>query len=602
MKLTPGFLKAIVAFLLLISKISITTAHAGVSLKNGDFYISYTDVTIGLPAGITFELDRTYNSLATTKGLFGIGWGSPLETFIKVLGDGNIVVYENGSGGKTVFRQPVLDISQMEQMVEQILTAMRRAGDLKDLNAALSERQKLHEDEELRATRWNSYVQKGLLLPRYPEFGTIFINADNRRHGATERLIYFPDGFRRYQQDRIEIFNSVGQLIRIEYSLHGFSLELERDSQGRLQKLIYPNGALHFFLNPDGTVSRIKAIGSDGLNNRESLYFYQKGNLIITSDIDVNYYEYDYDDNSNMLSITYVDGSAMLMTYHGNGMIRSVTPRNKPTTWYSYGDLYQDNDKHGYFTEVQHPEGNRDRHEYHERRNAYGRWLIVKIRTTVAGITTEAEYTPEGQLRQVHGGPWPVRVERDSLGRPVLIVADDIMTHIAYDRHNRIVALARQPVDAPTPTERRNFAYNLEGRLIQVTGGSDEKWTLNYTGDCLTALISDDQTLEMVCNASNLPTSLRFSQNSTFQIEIHRNLWGVIEAVSAKPAEAASVITKILRDLVRLTQVPIDIEKKIVGIECLQCELPDVATLLVFPERTQFETIIKHLELAKPAP
>ncbi len=599
MKFTPRFLQTIVGLLLLIF---ITTVHAGVSLRNGNFYISYTDVTIDLPAGITFELDRTYNSKAAKKGLFGIGWGSPLETFIKVLGDGNIVVYENGAGTETVFRQLVLDINnQIEQMVEQILTAMRRAGDLKDLNDVLGERQKLREDEELRATRWNQYVGKGLLLPRRPVIGTILYDSgsENRRHGATQRLIYFSDGFRRYRRDRIEIFNSAGQLIRIEYFLQGFSMELERDSQGRLQKLIYPNGALHFLLNPDGTVSRIKAVRSGQLNNRESLYFYREGNLTMTCDMMVNIYEYDYDYNSNMTGITYVDGSAMLMTYDGSQNIRSITKRNKTTTWYSYGDLYKDNDKHGYFIDVQHPKGNRDRHEYHEYRNAYGRWLTVKIRTTVAGLTTEAEYTPEGQLHQVHGGPWPVRVERDSLGRPILIAEDDIMTHVAYDRDNRIVALARQPVDASAPTERRNFAYNFDGRLIQVIGSNDEQWNLNYTSDCLASLISGDQKLEIVCNASKLPTSLRFSQYPTFLVEVNRNQSGDIVYISAKP-EAASAIVGFLRDLVRLTQVPIDIKKKIVGIECLECELPDVAELLVFPERTQFETIIE--QLAKPAP
>jgi YD repeat-containing protein len=487
----------------------------------------------------------------------------------------------------------------MERMVEQILIVMRRTGDLKEWNAVPGQRQKLHKDEELRNNYWNRYVQQGLLERHRPDMGAIFLGK-GFRDSTTQRLIYLPDGFRRYQNDRVEIFNRAGQLVRIQYPLQGFSLDLERDSQGRLQRLLYPNGALHFSLNSDGTVSDIVRNDSiDNHNRLRSLYFYQDGNLTMSNDADMNNYKYQYDQNSNMLAIGYVDNSTMRMTYNGDQHIRSITTRDKATTWYSYGDLYEENDRQGYFTEVQRPDGSRERYEEHTRRNAYGSWLKAKIRTTVAGVTTEAEYSPEGQLYQLRGGPWPVRIERDSLGRAILIAEDGIVTHIAYNADSRVTMLAQQPVDAPLPTERRDFSYNADGRLIQIAPSNSELLTLNYVSDCLTSLTLGNQKLEILCNDQKLPKTLRLSQYPTLPVDVVFDQWGDIKSATAEP-DPASTIAGLLRDVLRLTKSPIDLKKKIVGIECLECALPDLKELLVFPERTPLEAIIKQLE--KPAP
>ena len=49
-------------------------ALAGVNLKNGNFYISYTDIVVP-GGGKKLEITRTYNSKSTEVGWFGFGWG-----------------------------------------------------------------------------------------------------------------------------------------------------------------------------------------------------------------------------------------------------------------------------------------------------------------------------------------------------------------------------------------------------------------------------------------------------------------------------------------------------------------------------------------------
>ena len=56
---------------------------AGVNLKNGNFYISYTDIIVP-GGGHDLEVVRTYNSRATGTGWFGFGWGSDFETHLSV--------------------------------------------------------------------------------------------------------------------------------------------------------------------------------------------------------------------------------------------------------------------------------------------------------------------------------------------------------------------------------------------------------------------------------------------------------------------------------------------------------------------------------------
>ena len=87
---------------LLVVLLFAATAFGGVNLKNGNFYITYTDIVVP-GGGEKLEISRTYNSKATELGWFGFGWGSYFETNLVVSADGSVVIHENGAGGKTRF-------------------------------------------------------------------------------------------------------------------------------------------------------------------------------------------------------------------------------------------------------------------------------------------------------------------------------------------------------------------------------------------------------------------------------------------------------------------------------------------------------------------
>ncbi|EQC50916.1 DUF6531 domain-containing protein [Bacteriovorax sp. DB6_IX] len=142
-------LKKLVLFALIASG-----TQAGVNLKNGNFYITYTDIVVP-GGGHDLIIERTYNSRSPEKGWFGYGWGSDYETYLNVSADGSVVVHENGSGAMTRFtpKQAV----NPEAAAKKIVEAMRKKTSVSS-QVANSLIKKLKNDAELRqayAKRFN---------------------------------------------------------------------------------------------------------------------------------------------------------------------------------------------------------------------------------------------------------------------------------------------------------------------------------------------------------------------------------------------------------------------------------------------------------------
>src|SRR4051812_6430939 len=76
-------------------------AHANVSLKNGNFFIGYTDIIY--PGGFEPKIERVYNSKTPYNGIFGWGWGNEYEVYLTVSADGSVVVHEYGGGAENRF-------------------------------------------------------------------------------------------------------------------------------------------------------------------------------------------------------------------------------------------------------------------------------------------------------------------------------------------------------------------------------------------------------------------------------------------------------------------------------------------------------------------
>src|SRR3954470_8440205 len=86
-------------------------AGANVSLKNGNFFIGYTDIIY--PGGFEPKIDRVYNSKTPFRGNFGWGWGNEYEAFLRVSADGSVVLHEYGGGAENRFSPVAFRVAEL---------------------------------------------------------------------------------------------------------------------------------------------------------------------------------------------------------------------------------------------------------------------------------------------------------------------------------------------------------------------------------------------------------------------------------------------------------------------------------------------------------
>jgi len=105
-------------------------AHAAASYEithYGDFYLDHTD--FHAPGGLGMDITRIYNSFdGDRKGIFGTGWGSRAEDYLKLQDDGSIVVHEYGGGANNTFTPTTSSLRPQAQILDEIMGAAEQAG------------------------------------------------------------------------------------------------------------------------------------------------------------------------------------------------------------------------------------------------------------------------------------------------------------------------------------------------------------------------------------------------------------------------------------------------------------------------------------------
>src|SRR5436190_6570091 len=77
------------AFILLTMLFMADIGSANVSLRNGNFFIGYTDIVY--PGGFEPKIERVYNSKTPYHSIFGWGWGFEYSVYLTVSADGTII-------------------------------------------------------------------------------------------------------------------------------------------------------------------------------------------------------------------------------------------------------------------------------------------------------------------------------------------------------------------------------------------------------------------------------------------------------------------------------------------------------------------------------
>jgi YD repeat-containing protein len=354
-------------------------SFGGVNLKNGNFYITYTDIIV--PGGDhDLEVTRTYNAKSTDNGWFGYGWGSLYETKLVVSADGSVVIIENGSGAQTRFIPK--EAINVDSAAKKIVEAMRKKEPMSDsaLNALVT---RLKNDAELR----QAYSRRYNIETKLAE-GTVLYSNDRGIQSITKEK----EGYKRANTDgRTDFFDTQGKLVKIT-DKNGYAISFEY--KGNQVYAIRDTQAKQILLewNPDG---KIKSASSAG--DKKTNYTYDtKGNLVQSSDVSGNNYKYEYDANHNLTSITYADNSKMQIRYDKNASAVEVVERNGESTKYKYENNPKNPDMHYWTTVTKKPVDGAEsssKYEYEIKSKPDGQQYTYRIATEVDGLKTETIYS-----------------------------------------------------------------------------------------------------------------------------------------------------------------------------------------------------------------
>ncbi|MCO4753816.1 MAG: hypothetical protein KC478_05015, partial [Bacteriovoracaceae bacterium] len=269
--------------LLLLTAMAVSfTSYAGVNLKNGNFYISYSDI-------VGFDLKRTYNSKSTSVGWYGFGWGTVYETKLVTSADGCVVVHEYGAGGKTRFCPK--NSVDADSAAQKIVEVMRKKNKL-PASSVKPLLKRLKSNAELR----HAYAQNFNVKTEIAAGTSLHSN-----QRGIQKVNVLKDGYVRISTDgKEEYFNKDGSLSKVK-TKGNYTVELLYKNK-QLASIKDSKGSQVFF-EWYSNGKRIKHLWTTG--EKKATFKYDGENLVYSKDIEGNEYEYRYDTSHNMVRIVY---------------------------------------------------------------------------------------------------------------------------------------------------------------------------------------------------------------------------------------------------------------------------------------------------------
>jgi YD repeat-containing protein len=454
-------------------------AGATVSLKNGNFFLSYTDFVY--PGGFVPKVERIYNSKSSyTTGMFGPGWGFEYEAYLNVSADGSVVVHEYGGGAENRFDPAAFNQAELDKAVDVIIAAARKAGAVASQEGVDSYRRRLKADANYRNEEWEKYRRTGKVQARQLAVGTKL----QSNHYSYQFITRTQGGYvRSFETGKSEYYNDAGKLVRIQ-DKNGNFIALSYNEEGHLDKIVDNfNRRMFFHFNTKGRVDSI-----EGENNQKASYQYDgKGMLSQSKDTNGNVFGFKYDTSTNdlvpnMTEVTYKDGTNVKISYYGadkNESVRTYKDRDGTISEYTYTTNPSDAGNITVAMLVKGADGKKissSKYEYFLRHKSDGEEWQYKLISTIDGDRTEATYNECCGLPLLinHNGE-ETSFQYDTKGHVVKKATPNEVTELSYDPTvGKVSKVLKYSKTDKKRVQWSMFKYDPKGNLIQATN-SDRK-------------------------------------------------------------------------------------------------------------------------------
>lgn len=532
---------------------SLNAAFANVSVRNGNFFIGYTDAL--LPGGIEPRIERVYNSKSSHDGIFGFGWGSDYEVRLKISADRSLVVYENGGGAQNRFVPPNMTTAEIQAVVKNIMEVKSKEGAGLSGSAAEKERTRLLTDARFRNDEWQKLYEKNLVKPPAVADGTVFKSTKFSYQIITKTK----EGYvRKFDNGNIQIFNSYGKLIKL-LDKNGNYLNLAYDDQGYLKSIQDNlNRQLQFTFNKrSGKVEKVMGVGG-----RFCEYRYKGNELVYSKDFDDNIYEFKYSDNGrhNLTEIKYTDKTSLKVSYYPVSQqetVKTVIDRDGTISEYAYGG--EGPGGLNYYTTVtlkdaQKKVVSKSRYEYWERAKADGERYTYKMLTDLDGDKTETIYNECcGLPLEITKNGEKTTFAYDGKGHVTKKITPTEVTELAYDpRHGKVIKVVNYPKASKNAKDMRwsQFQYDNKGNLAfaKNSQGKGVRLFYNHLGQIRALADQNKNELRFVYNEANRPVEI--IDPKVGKIAVKYNPAGDIQTVDSKGGrKIASQVTNTFQNL-----------------------------------------------------
>ncbi len=526
---------------------------ANVSLKNGNFFIAYSDLVY--PGGIEPKVERVYNSKSSHDGIFGFGWGSDYEVYLTPLADGSVVVHENGGGAHNRFTPPAINASEIDKAVEMMLTAKKSTG--LSAGAMEAEKQRLRNDARYRTDEWERLYVKKLVKAREVAPGTVL--KSNKYSFQTIQKV--KEGYmRRFDNGQAQLFNNDGKCVRVS-DRNGNYLALTYDKTGHLATFQDNlNRRMKFKFNSQGKVVRV-----DGDSGKVTTYDYKGNELVFSKDTAGNEYRYKYSGNGrhNLVEIKYKDNTTMQMGFFDLTKCENVNwvkDRDGTLSEYTYTGDCVSGLEHSTTVVVKGSDGkevSKSKYEYVEKIKLDGERYTYKLSSEVDGDKTVTIYNEccGLPLEIAHNGE-KTTFEYDTKGHVTKKMTPAEVTDLEYDsktsKVSKVVKYSKSDASKKS-VKWAQYQYDEKGNLSYAKNseGKGVKIVYDHYGRIKALVDQDKRRLEFTYNEASRPVEIRDPSVGKIQVQ-YTNTGEIKKVDSSGGRKIALQVTSAFQNLLEI--------------------------------------------------
>jgi YD repeat-containing protein len=521
-------------------------AMAGVTLRNGNFYMSYTDVAV--PGGFEMKIERVYNSKTDFTGIFGSGWGFEYEAYLRVQDDGSVVVHEYGGGAENHFMPITTKPRSLDAIYDELTAAAEKLGQFSSVAEKDAYRAWVVDHHEAEFERFRDL---GLVKTEHLGIGQTFRSG---RFG-NQILSRVPEGYQRaFDTGRFEEYDLSGHLVRVWDANHNF-VALHYDAKGHLTTM-EDSGANRFVFafNNQGYVKSI-AWGS-----RVARYEYKGTELVKSTDVDGRAYRYTYDlqNRHNMTGIHYSDGTDVKVTYYPLDEYENVKElKDRDGTLYVY--QYDRSIKDHYGATVTETDTDRkvvvNKYDYFVGHAPSGDTYTARMVQSLDGDVSDTTYNADAQPLSITRNGVTTKFEYDSFGHVTLKQTATQTIRLTYDPVVRKVASVTTIAGGKTTVV--SFKYDAKGNLIEGTdpAGHDVAATYDENGRVSTLAEKSGGTMHIVYNRESKMVQVAADGLGTISVTYKEN--GDVAKITSDAGDTvAQKVTAMLQQMMAVIKPP----------------------------------------------